>query len=88
MVHFAIPAQRGQAQEPGSELTVFLVTIVLYLFGGAVINDFAFCMLVGVISGTYSTIYQASALIVVYEKFFGKKKTQPVKAKVGNQKVS
>ncbi|HSP07088.1 MAG TPA: protein translocase subunit SecF [Acidobacteriota bacterium] len=68
--------------------TVFLVTIVLYLFGGAVINDFAFCMLVGVISGTYSTIYQASAMIVVYEKTFVKKKPQPLKAKVGNQKVS
>lgn len=61
--------------------TVFLVTIVLYLFGGAVINDFAFCMLVGVVSGTYSTIYQASVMIVVYEKYFGKKKPQPVKAK-------
>lgn len=68
--------------------TVFIVTVVLYLFGGAVINDFAFCMLVGVVSGTYSTIYQASAMIVTYEKFFGKKKPQPLKAKVGNQKVS
>jgi preprotein translocase subunit SecF len=61
--------------------TVFLVTIVLYVFGGAVINDFAFCMLVGVISGTYSTIYQASAMIVVYEKNFGRKKPQSVKVK-------
>lgn len=61
--------------------TVFLVTVVLYFFGGAVINDFAFCMLVGVVSGTYSTIYQASAMIVIYEKYFGKKKPQVVKAK-------
>lgn len=68
--------------------TVTIVTIVLYLFGGEVINDFSFAMLIGCISGTYSTIYIAAALIVIYYSHFGKKKTaQPVKAKVG-QKVS
>lgn len=67
--------------------TVFIVTIVLYLFGGEVINDFAFAMLIGSVSGTYSTVYIASALIVMYEDRFGKKKVQPLKARVG-QKVS
>jgi preprotein translocase subunit SecF len=68
--------------------TVFAVVTVLYIFGGEVINDFAFAMLVGCISGTYSTVYIASALIVFYEKHFGKKKkAQPVKTKV-SQKVS
>ena len=62
--------------------TVFMVTLVLYFFGGEVINDFAFCMLIGVISGTYSTIYIAAAIVVVYGKYFGKKKAYPVKAKV------
>jgi preprotein translocase subunit SecF len=61
--------------------TVLSVVIVLYLFGGEVINDFAFAMLVGCISGTYSTIYIASALIVLYHEYFGKKKPVPVKAK-------
>ena len=42
--------------------TVFLATLSLYLFGGEVINDFALCMLAGVIFGTYSSIYVASAL--------------------------
>ncbi|MGV3773482.1 MAG: protein translocase subunit SecD, partial [Verrucomicrobiales bacterium] len=40
--------------------TVFLSTLSLYLFGGGVINDFAFTFLVGILSGTYSTIYIAS----------------------------
>lgn len=62
--------------------TVTIVTIVLYLFGGEVINDFAFAMLIGCISGTYSTIYIASALIVIYDKHFGKKKPVPAKARV------
>ena len=54
--------------------TVTIVTIVLYIFGGEVINDFAFAMLVGCVSGTYSTIYIASAMIVLYQHYFGKKK--------------
>ncbi len=66
--------------------TVTIVTIVLYFFGGEVINDFAFAMLIGCISGTYSTIYIASALIILYQNQFGKKKVAPLKAKA--QKVS
>ncbi len=45
-------------------LTVFMVVTALYFFGGEVINDFAFTMLVGVISGTYSTVYIASPVLV------------------------
>ncbi|MEY4386274.1 MAG: hypothetical protein RLY20_1557 [Verrucomicrobiota bacterium] len=40
--------------------TVFLATMMLYIFGGGPINDFAFCFLVGIITGTYSSIYIAS----------------------------
>jgi preprotein translocase subunit SecF len=61
--------------------TVTIVTIVLFIFGGEVINDFAFAMLVGCVSGTYSTIYIASALIVLYQNYFGKKRPSHVKAK-------
>ena len=42
--------------------TVFLATMSLYMFGGGEINDFAFTFLVGIITGTYSSIYIASAL--------------------------
>lgn len=44
--------------------TVFLATMSLYLFGGGVINDFAFTFLVGIVTGTYSSIYIASAFVL------------------------
>ena len=45
--------------------TVFLATLSLFIFGGGVINDFAFTFLIGIITGTYSSIYIASALRAV-----------------------
>ena len=48
--------------------TVFLATVSLYLLGGGVINDFAFTFLVGIITGTYSSIYIASALVLWWHK--------------------
>jgi SecD/SecF fusion protein len=48
--------------------TVFLSTMALYLFGGGAINDFAFAFLVGIITGTYSSIYIASALVLWWHK--------------------
>jgi SecD/SecF fusion protein len=48
--------------------TVFLATGSLYVFGGGVINDFAFTFLVGIITGTYSSIYIASALVLWWHK--------------------
>jgi SecD/SecF fusion protein len=48
--------------------TVFLATIALYLFGGGAINDFAFAFLVGIVTGTYSSIYIASALVLWWHK--------------------
>ena len=40
----------------------------LYIFGGGAINDFAFTFLVGIITGTYSSIYIASALVLWWHK--------------------
>ncbi len=48
--------------------TVFLATLSLYVFGGSVINDFAFTFLVGLLTGTYSTIYIASAVVLWWHK--------------------
>jgi len=44
--------------------TVFLATLMLYIFGGGEINDFAFTFLIGILTGTYSSIYIASALVL------------------------
>jgi SecD/SecF fusion protein len=48
--------------------TVFIATISLFIFGGGAINDFAFTFLVGIITGTYSSIYIASALVLWWHK--------------------
>ncbi len=48
--------------------TVFLATTALYFFGGGVINDFAFTFLIGILTGTYSSIYIASALVLWLHK--------------------
>jgi len=45
--------------------TTFLAVLSLYLFGGEVLEGFAFTMLVGIISGTYSTIFIAAAIATV-----------------------
>jgi preprotein translocase SecF subunit len=49
-----------------TSLTTFLVVLSLYLFGGTVIHDFAFALLIGVVVGTYSSIFVASPLLVEY----------------------
>jgi SecD/SecF fusion protein len=48
--------------------TVFIATVSLFIFGGGAINDFAFTFLVGIITGTYSSIYIASALVLWWHK--------------------
>jgi SecD/SecF fusion protein len=48
--------------------TVFIATFCLYVLGGSVINDFAFAFLVGIITGTYSSIYIASAIVLWWHK--------------------
>ncbi len=54
--------------------TVFLTLLALYLFGGEVINDFAFIMLIGTIEGVFSTIYMACPVVLFWQKTFKTKK--------------
>ena len=51
-----------------TSLTTFIVVVVLFFFGGEVIHNFAFCMLVGIIAGSYSTIYIAAPIVVEWYK--------------------
>ena len=53
--------------------TALLVLVSLYLLGGAVIRPFAFTLLVGFISGVYSTIFIASPVILMWERKPAKK---------------
>jgi len=49
-----------------SSLSVWLVVVVLYWFGGEGVHLFAFVMVIGVIVGTYSSIYIASPLLLIF----------------------
>lgn len=48
--------------------TVLIVTIALFILGGGIIHDFAFAMLIGVISGTYSTVFIASPILLAWQR--------------------
>jgi SecD/SecF fusion protein len=48
--------------------TVFIATSCLYIWGGGVINDFAYTFLVGIITGTYSSIFISSAFVLWWHK--------------------
>jgi preprotein translocase subunit SecF len=52
-----------------TSLTVFFVLVILLVMGGEVLYDFTLAMLVGVISGVYSTVYIASPLVLVWENY-------------------
>src|SRR5690606_9209686 len=47
-----------------TSLTTLFVVLCLVLFGGGVINDFAFTLLVGIVIGTYSSIFVASPVVL------------------------
>ena len=48
--------------------TTFLSVLALYVFGGEVLEGFAFTMLVGIVSGTYSTVFIASSIAIALSK--------------------
>jgi preprotein translocase subunit SecF len=48
--------------------TVMIVVLVLFFFGGPVIHDFTFALIIGLISGTYSTVYIASPVVLFWEE--------------------
>jgi len=51
-----------------TSLTVLIVLLVLFFFGGAVIHDFTFTLLVGTIAGVYSTVFIASPIVLLFER--------------------
>jgi preprotein translocase SecF subunit len=55
-----------------TSLTTMLVVFALVVFGGRELRDFALALMIGVVVGTYSTIYVASAFLVYMQKLRGK----------------
>ncbi|MEA3428065.1 MAG: protein translocase subunit SecF [Thermodesulfobacteriota bacterium] len=56
-----------------TSLTTLFVVVALFILGGGIIHDFAFAMMVGVLIGTYSSIFVASPILLAWRKH-GKKK--------------
>ncbi len=57
-----------------TSITTLMVVVVLFIFGGGVIHNFAFALMVGVIIGTYSSIFVASPVLIYYNSLFSKNK--------------
>ena len=56
--------------------TTLVVVIALLILGGGVIHDFAFALVVGIIVGTYSSIFVASPILILWEEKFPSKKSK------------
>lgn len=61
-----------------TSLTTLAVVTILYFFGGEVIHNFAFALIIGVLIGTYSSIFIASPIVVEWEKRREAKKGRPM----------
>ncbi len=59
-----------------TSLTTLVVVVILYFFGGSVIHNFAFALIVGVLIGTYSSIFVASPIVVDWELRSQEKKSR------------
>lgn len=56
-----------------TSLSVLFVSVCLWLFGGPALHDLAFPLVIGVITGTYSSIYIAAPVVVYWDQWFGGK---------------
>ncbi len=63
--------------------TTFLSVLSLFVFGGEVLHGFAFTMLVGIVSGTYSTVFIAAAIAIILGNRQGAGAGSPVAAGAG-----
>jgi preprotein translocase subunit SecF len=47
--------------------TTLIVVLALFILGGGVIHDFAFAIMIGILVGTYSSIFVASPILLIWE---------------------
>lgn len=67
--------------------TVFLVLLAMLAFGGPVIRGFSWILTIGVISGTYSTLYILPAVVVGWDRWASRRRPTPANARVQAQSV-
>jgi len=65
----------------------FLVCIALFFLGGEVLRGFSFVMIIGIIVGTYSSVFIAAPLVIVWEEWKTKKSAQNAPAPAGSPKA-
>ncbi|MDH3285358.1 MAG: protein translocase subunit SecF [Acidobacteriota bacterium] len=63
-----------------TSLTTWLVVLSLFLLGGPVIRPFAFVLLIGILVGTYSSIFIASPVLLIWQQLRGRAKKGPAKS--------
>lgn len=57
-----------------TSITTLMVVGILFVYGGGVIHNFAFALMIGIIIGTYSSIFVASPVLIYYNELTSKKK--------------
>ncbi len=55
-----------------TSMTTLIVLLCLFIFGGAIIHDFALAMIIGVVVGTYSSVYVSSPILILLQEGTGK----------------
>ncbi len=60
-----------------TSFTVLLTLLALYLFGGAATSEFVLALLLGIVTGTYSSIFNAAPLLVVWQEWEDRKRGRP-----------
>ncbi|MFQ5645464.1 MAG: protein translocase subunit SecF [bacterium] len=70
-----------------TSLTTLIVTVILMSFGGGVIFDFAFALTIGVVIGTYSSVFVASPIVNYWHKY-SLKREEKASAKAVKEKLS
>lgn len=63
-----------------TSVTTFLAVLSIYLFGGGIIQNFAFAMLIGVVVGTYSSMYIASPAVVGMDRYLSQRRADAAAA--------
>ncbi len=66
IVNYSLQQTLGRSLN--TSLTTLFVIVALFLFGGATIKNFILVLLIGIVTGTYSSIFNAAQLLVVWEK--------------------
>lgn len=64
-----------------TSITTFFVVACLFIFGGDIIHDFSFAMLIGLVVGTYSSVFVASPTVIALDAIKADKPKVPAKAK-------